>query len=123
MALDTLRSAFPPEEITMVTRVEDDNGNLKVTILRDRLEITGALMTEGVLHSFGLYYSVLSGRLSAIDVSLLRRNYPLLFWASWGEVASVVSTHLQECTREGFHLFVAEIKENPISFPNHDSPI
>ena len=112
-----MRQALTPEEVSAVTRIEDEDGELKLVVLRDRLELSGVPCTPAFLKCFGLFYSVLSGRLPAIDLVLLRRGHPGFLWMSWPDLLAEIGSILQNASKEDFLLLVAEVRGAPeISF-------
>ena len=93
-----------------MTRVDDDGGVLKLHVVKERLDVTGVHLTEDITRSFGLWYSVMTGRLPSLDVSLLRREQSQFFWASWPDIASTISARIQDYDKDAMCLFAAEVR-------------
>ena len=97
-----------PEDVLFITRLEDHTGILKVTIVKDKIEIPGVELTDSFVRSFCLWLSVVSGKLPQIDLVLLRRDHGSLLWMSWPEVTASIQERIANCSKDEYHLFVAE---------------
>ena len=56
-------------------------------------EISGVALTAAWSRSFVLLWSVLVGKLQAIDVGFLKRDLSSWYWASWPEVVEYLRHH------------------------------
>ena len=95
MAMSHLQSRAQPSEALFATRIEDQQGVLKaVIIMVNKQEIPVVPLTAEWSQSFALLWSVLVGKLQAIDVGYLRRDLTTWYWAPTPEVVEYLKQHL-----------------------------
>ena len=104
-----LLQALRPADIQLVTRVWDDTGVVKLVVLKENREISGAICTESHVQSFGMWLSLLLGKLPKSDLSLLRRYYGEYLWASWDEVLGFLRQQLIDINPDNLDLLNSEI--------------
>ena len=54
-------------------------------LMLERMEISGVLLTDAYVKSFGLFFSTFTGRLTHLDIPLLRRDHGGFAWFPWAE--------------------------------------
>ena len=108
--MEALRQALRPEEVQFVARVEDDSGVLKLVIIKaDKVEISGVPCTLPFAQSFGMWYSLITGRLTSLDIPLLVQEFPDLYWATWTDVLEVIRNRLENVSVGDLNLIIAKI--------------
>ena len=103
------RQKLKPEDVSFVTRVADDSGVLKRVIFKGKLEISAVVCTLDHVQSFGMWYSLLVGKLPALDVALLARDLPQYLWLPWGRVLEVMRLRLDNISVDDLNLVNVEI--------------
>ena len=82
MSLDALRAELRVSDIALIDRVENDAGVLKL-VVKGKTQISGVVLDQTYLSSFALFLSVFAGRVSALDLPLVKRDYPAFAWVAW----------------------------------------
>jgi hypothetical protein len=92
-----LQARAQPAEALFVTGIEDQQGVLIAVILMgSKQEISGVTLTGEWCRSFTLLWSVLVGKLQAVDIGYLRRDLASWNWATWPEVVEYLKKHLSD---------------------------
>ena len=102
--------ALRPEDVQFVARVEDDSGVLKLVVIKaDKVEVSGVPCTLPFAQSFGMWYSLITGRLTPLDVPLLAQEFPEFYWATWTDVLDVLRVRLESITSAELNLLIAKL--------------
>lgn len=77
-----------------MTRVVYDSELLKLVATKDRQEVSGLVCDREFATCFGMWYTLLLGRLTGLDVDALQSEYPDYFWGSWLDVLHTLRARL-----------------------------
>ena len=108
----TQREQLQADEVQFVSRVEvedDGSGVLKLVIHRNNEEISGVLCTLAFVQSFGMFYSMIVGRLIPFDLPHLDKEYPHLYWAPWCDVLDQIRERLESATPSELNAFISAL--------------
>ena len=108
-SMESLRAALRAEDVQYVVRVADDGGVLRLVVVKEKVEISGAVCTTAYVESFGMWYSLILGRLTDVDIALLTREHPRFLWFYWVDVVKYLRSRLETIATPDLNLLIGEL--------------
>ena len=110
MSMSQAALHLQPEQVVYIPRIEDRDGVLKLTAIKqDKTEVSGVPLTSAWARSFPLLWSVILGKLPAVDIAFLNRDLPTWYWGTWLEAVAYLRDNLPSVSGATRSILHAEV--------------